>query len=123
MTSITLPDRDHRHELRNMLPYADDVSDAELPKIAPDRGSAQWQPEMKARRLHRRRAEQDRIGAKVDCLHLHNRTGPFVGGVITGEFAERAFWQHFLRARQQLALEHGLGSRWQQQIGQRARSE
>ena len=74
---------------------------------------------MKARRLHRRRAEQDRIVAMIDRGHLHHRAGPRVGGVVAGEFAERSFRQRRLAHRQKLALEDDLGMRRQRQAGLR----
>ena len=69
-------------------------------------GGAERQAEVKARRLHRRRAEQDRIVAMMDGAHFHHRPRPCRGGVIAGEFAERSLGQRRLAHRQQAAFEN-----------------
>src|SRR5215470_7144288 len=90
---VALPERYYGHQLRYMLPHADYVGDAGGFEIAPDAGGAQRQAEMEARRLHGRRAEQNRIVAVMDGGNLHDRTGALVRREIAGELAERAFRQ------------------------------
>jgi hypothetical protein len=73
-------------------------------EIAPDRRRAERQPEMKARRFQRRRAEQYGIVAMMDGGHLHHRAGARRGGVIAGELAERALRQGFFAHRDEPAF-------------------
>jgi len=79
-------------------------------EILPDRGGAERQAEMKARRLHRRRSQKDRIGAMMHRAHLHDRGRPSCGGIISGELAERTFG-HALAHRQEMAFEYDLSVR------------
>ncbi len=88
---IALPQSHDGHELRDVLPDADHIGDAAGFEIAPDAGGAQRQPEMEARRLHGRRAEQDRIVAVVDGRNLHHRAGALLRRKIARELAEGAF--------------------------------
>ena len=91
-----------------MLPDADHIGDAGHFELAPDAGGAERQAEMEARRLHRRRAKQDRIAAVVHGGDLHHRARPFGGRIVAGEFAERSFRQRLLLWRQQHAFENDL---------------
>ena len=75
---------------------------------------------MKARRLHRRRAQQDRIVAMIGCRHLHDRRRPRFRCVVAGEFAERSFRQRGLAHRQEMTFEHDLRMRRDRQAGQRS---
>jgi len=79
-----------------VLPRADNVDNAAALQIRPDRRGAQRQAEVKARRLHRRRAQRDRVVTRVHRGDLHDRCRAFLARVIAGELAERAFRQgHF----------------------------
>jgi hypothetical protein len=71
---VALPQSHDRHQLRNVLPGADDVDDPTALQIRPDRRGAQRQAKMKARRLHRRRA----IGSSRQCIAVTCMTGPGV---------------------------------------------
>src|SRR5262245_12573466 len=92
-----------------MLPHADYVADAGSLKIAPDAGRPERQPEMKTRRLHRWRAEQDRFAAVVNRGDIHHRTWPLVGSVVAGELAERSLQQRLMARRHELAFQNDLG--------------
>ncbi len=120
---IPLLERHHGHQLRHMLPGADDVGDTGCLQILPDGGGAERQAEMKPRRLHRRRAEQDRIVAMISGGDLHHRAGAGVRRVITGELAERPLRQRHLAGRQQVPLEDDFGVRRHRQAGLRSHDD
>ena len=93
MAVIALLERDHRHQLRDVLPDADHVGDAGGFEILPDawrRGTAA-RNESAAASSAASRAGSGRCDD--GCRHLHHRRRPRFRGVIAGEFAERSFRQ------------------------------
>src|SRR5262245_26985528 len=55
----------------------------------------------------------------IDRAHVHDRRRPCLRGVITGEFAERAFRQRGLAHGQEMAFEYDLRVRRDRKAGQR----